>query len=103
MASRVATLVRAAGVGSRPGDEQDTAAGYRSERLRPAGRRLHQSDLAALGGGSREEEGRHLAGRLGLSEPGQPVLARTRAVPLQAYGHADAPAAGRDPDAVQRG
>jgi hypothetical protein len=38
MASRVASLVGAAGVGSRPGDEPVAAAGQRPERLRPAGR-----------------------------------------------------------------
>jgi hypothetical protein len=36
MASRVASLVRAAGIGSRPGDEQ--VAQERSEQLRPTGR-----------------------------------------------------------------
>ena len=46
----------------------------------PVRRRLHQSDLEAPGGGSREEARRNLVGRRDLSDPGQPVLARAGAV-----------------------
>jgi hypothetical protein len=65
--------------GSRPGEEQVARAdrtASRSGRWPPIGRRLYQSDLAALGGGSREEVGRDFVGRQGLSDPAQPVLAR---------------------------
>jgi len=40
-----------------PGDEQLAAEGYRRQQLRPAGRGSYQSDLATMGGGSREEKG----------------------------------------------
>ena len=56
---------------------------------RPTGRRLHQSDLAALGGGSREEVRRDFVGRQGLSDPAQPVLARRNAVRFFQLWNAD--------------
>src|SRR6266446_1672161 len=102
-------LVRAAGIGARPDHEQDAwtpaarwryrLAGIASDRgwrqqLRPAGRRLHQSDLAAMGGGDREEVRRNLAGRHHLPQRLEPVLARTDAVHFQAYANADASAVG---------
>src|SRR5438128_11031968 len=90
------------GVRSRPGD-QPLASGARwRERLQPAGRRLQESDPAAVGSGGRQEEGRFVIGRHHLSESGQHLLARTGAVPVQAYGHADAAAAGPGRNAVQR-
>jgi len=109
-------LVRAAGIGSRPGDEpvartpaarrRYRLAGLaadqgRREQLRPAGRRLQQSDLAAVGGGDREEVRRNLACRHHLSERVEPVLARTDAVHFQAYADADDSAAGQGHDLVQ--
>ena len=72
LASPVLSLVRAAGIRSRPGDQQVALAaaargrfGFasspssgrgRGKRLRPAGRRLYQSDFAALGSGGREKD-----------------------------------------------
>src|ERR1700674_2859604 len=116
MDSSVLSLVRAAGIGSRPGDEQVawtraarwryrlagiTSDQGRREQLRPAGRRLHQSDLAALGGGGGEEVRRNLTRRHHLWEPVEPVLARTNAVHLQARHGADYSAAGQDHILVQ--
>src|SRR5258708_4635098 len=110
------SLVRAAGIGARPDHEQVAwtpaarwryrLAGIASDRgrrqqLRPAGRRLHQSDLAAVGGGDREEVRRNLARRHHLPERLEPVLARTDAVHFQAWADAGASAAGQDHDLVQ--
>ena len=114
------SLVRAAGIGSRPGDEQVALAAAarrrfrhggpssassgrgRRERLRPAGRRLHQSDLAALGGGGREEVRRNVACGHHLREPFQPMLAHANAVHLQAIHGADHSAAGQGPAHLHR-
>src|SRR6266446_4106397 len=78
LASPGLSLVRAAGIWSQPGDEQVALAAAarrrfglggpsppssgrgRRERLRPAGRRLYQSDLAAMGGRGREEVRRNV-------------------------------------------
>src|SRR5258708_3974046 len=65
---------------------------------RQLGRRLHQSDLAALGGGSLEEVRRDFLGRSGLSDPAQPVLARRSALRAYKSRNADAPAAGQNHD-----
>src|SRR5215510_2066194 len=102
MASRKPSLVHSAGVGSRSSDESVADQGYRRERLQFAGRGLQESDLAGLGRRRREEEGRTLAGRRGVSEPGQHLLARTSPVPVQARSNADAAATGPDRDAFQR-
>src|SRR6516162_2772091 len=63
---------------------------------KPTGRRLHQSDPATLGGGGRKEVRRDFAQRHHLSEPREPVLARTGAVHLQAHGSGGAAAAAPD-------
>ena len=57
---------------------------------------VHQSDLEALGGGSREAAQRDGVKRRGLSDPDHPVLARTRSLHFQRRCDADAPAAGQD-------
>ena len=59
MGPSILARLRAAAVRPRPGDEQ--VAPERREQHLPAGRRLHQSDLEAAGGGSREEARRNLA------------------------------------------
>ena len=53
------------------------------QQLRPTGRGLQESDLAALGGRGGQAKRRNLADRHG-SEPVQPVLAVRHAVHLQA-------------------
>jgi hypothetical protein len=65
---------RAAAIGSRPGDEQ-VAPERREQQLR-VGRRLHQSDPEAGGGGRGEEARRNRVKRSARSKPSQPVLAR---------------------------
>ena len=55
----------------------------RRERLRPTGRRLHQSDLAALGSGGGEKVRRNVDCGHHLREPFQPMLADADAVHLQ--------------------
>src|SRR5215469_10822848 len=101
MASRIPSLACAPGVGTGPGDEQNAAARQWRKRLRHAGGRLHQSDPAALGGGGCKEEGRDILVRRGLSQPGQSMLARAAAVPVQTYGDPDSATAGRKGDAFQ--
>jgi len=61
-----------------------------------------QSDLAALGGGSRKEVRRNVARGHYLWKSVEPVLARTAAVHLQASPCSDSPAAGHHHDGVQR-
>ena len=70
----------------------------RQERQRPVGWRLHQSDLEAPGGGSRQEARRNRVERVGGSDPEQPVLARTPSLYFFELRHADAPTAGQDHD-----
>ena len=76
-----------------PGPVTNRARRNGVERHLSAGRRLHQSDLEAAGGGSREETRRNLIDRRALSDPEQPVLARRRALRFLEYRDADAPAA----------
>ena len=52
---------------------------------------------------SREEARRAFVGRRDLSEPGQPVLARARALHFQEFRHDDAAAAARGHDPLRRG
>jgi len=94
VASRGTAVVRAAGIGSRPRDEQ--IASERCEQLRSIGRRLYQSDPTTLGGRGRKEVRRDFAQRHHLSELGEPVLARTGAVHLQAHGNGGSAAAAPD-------
>src|SRR6516162_3725118 len=89
--------LRAAAIGSRSGAEQVARAhrpASRHRRWPPTGRRLHQSDLAALGGGSLKEVRRDFVGRQGLSDPAQPVLARRNALRIYKSWNEDNPAAG---------
>src|SRR6266849_7622887 len=80
MASWEPSLVHTACVWCRSGKESVARKGYWRERLQLAGRRLQESDLAALGRGRREEEGRTLARRRDISKPVEHMLARTRTV-----------------------
>src|SRR5215470_12353219 len=99
MEPRIAERLGAAAIGPRPGKEQVPPA-YRTAsrrgQRRPIGRRLYQSDLAALGGGSCEEIRRDFVGRQGLSDPAEPVLAGAGAFRLYKLWNADTPAAGQD-------
>src|SRR5271156_6444512 len=67
------------------------------EQLQPTGRGLLQSDPEVPGGGNGEEVRRTLATGRDLSEPRQPVLARTGTVHLQEFRSADPAAAPRGP------
>ena len=67
-------------------------------RAQATGRRLYQSDLEAVGGGSGEEIRRNFAGLRSLSEPEQPVLAWRSALRLLEFWNADIAAARQDRD-----
>src|SRR6266700_4517180 len=67
----------------------------RRERLRPAGRRLYQSNLAALGSGGREKVRRNVDSGHRLREPFQPMLAQANAVHLQTIRGANHSGAGQ--------
>src|SRR5712691_10817187 len=73
----------------------------RCEQLRPTGRGLQKSDLAALGGSGGKAIRRKVACRYYFSEPFEPVLALSDAVHLQAVSDADDTAVGQDHDVVQ--
>src|ERR1700719_4041232 len=101
MEPRILERPRAAAIGSRPGEEQVAPAhraASRRGRHQATSRRLHQSDLEALGGGGREEGWRDFVGRQGLSDPAQPMLARAGALRLHKLWNAAAPAAGQGHD-----
>src|SRR5580765_7751970 len=80
-------------MGSRAGAKQVASARWRRQ-LPATGRRLHQSDLAALGSRSCEEARRDFFGRPGLSDAKQPVLAWRRALRLLGFLATNLPAAG---------
>jgi hypothetical protein len=117
MESSCLSLVRAACIGPWPDNELVALAGAAApksgrfgrfacqqgwyQQLRPAGRGLQKSDLAALGGGGGKEIRRNLARRHYVSESFEPVLAVSDAVHLQAVSDADDTAAGQDHDVVQ--
>src|SRR5713101_1836448 len=79
MGPPILAQLRAATNWSRSGEEQ-IAPAHRREQRQPAGRRLHQSDLEAPRRRSRQEAWRNFLGRRDLSDPGQPMLAATRAL-----------------------
>src|SRR5258708_29493832 len=89
MAAWEPALVHTAGVGSRSGDESIAGKRHRRQRLRLAGRRLQESDLAALGGRRRETEGRAVIGGRDLFAPLQHLLAGARARPVQTFRPSD--------------
>src|SRR6266481_6647599 len=112
------SLVRAARLGPWPNNELVALAGAATpnrgrfgrlacqqgwyQQLRPTGRGLQKSHLAALGGSGGKEIRRNVACRHYFSESFEPVLALADAVHLQAgYDTADA-AAGQDHDLVRR-
>ena len=71
MGTSIPERLGAAAVGSSPRAEYIAPAGGiagRRRQSRPIGWRLHQSDLAALGGGSRKEIRRNFIGWQGLSD-----------------------------------
>src|SRR5258708_30905532 len=102
MAAWEPALVHTAGVGSRSGDESIAGKRHRRQRLRVAGRRLQESDLAALGGRRRETEGRAVIGGRDLSDPLQQPLAGAGAVPVDTSGPAAASPAAPDRNTLQQ-
>src|SRR5712692_3389003 len=76
--------------------EEQIAPAHRREQRQPAGRRLHQSDLEAPCRRGRQETWRNFVGRRDLSDPGQPMLAATRALYFLDDRHTAAPGAEQD-------